>query len=189
MQVLIALLRGINVGGHKKVPMAELRAIAASLGAAHVETYIQSGNLVCASSMTATAFETALATALDAHFGFSVDVIVRTASRWTAYAAGSPFPDAASARPHLLHLAVSKQPPSVDAAAAIQAKGTAGERVAQLSDGLWIDFAGGAGTSKLTPVLLNRLVGSSVTARNWNTVLQLDEMATRVGAAIPSIRG
>ena len=52
-----------------------------------------------------------------------------------------------------------------------------GERIVQVGDGLWIHYAGGVGRSKLSPALLDRLVGSPVTARNWRTVLKLDELA------------
>jgi uncharacterized protein (DUF1697 family) len=52
-----------------------------------------------------------------------------------------------------------------------------GEKVALVGDALWVDYAGGVGRSKLTPALLDRLVGSPVTARNWNTVQRLGEMA------------
>src|SRR5262245_16850824 len=114
---MIALLRGINVGGNRKVPMAELRQIASEAGLEEVETYIQSGNLTFATTQTPAAAEAALEKAIEEKFGFAVDVVVRTAAQWARYAAGSPFPDAAKERPNILHLGLSKKPPAPDAAA------------------------------------------------------------------------
>jgi uncharacterized protein (DUF1697 family) len=76
-------------------------------------------------------------------------------------------------------LALSKLPPKADAAAELQKRAPSGERVLRVGDALWIHYAAGIGTSKLTPALLDRLAGSPVTARNWNTVLKLAEMASQ----------
>lgn len=174
--VLIALLRGINVGGHKKVPMAELRAMAEALGCSHVESYIQSGNLVVKTALAARAFERALEAEIAGHFGFSVDVVVRTAGQWARYATGSPFADAERERPHLLHLGVAKKKLKAGSVEALRPY-TKHERVHALSDAYWVDFPDGVARSKLTPAVLDRAAGSTVTARNFRTVLKLDEMA------------
>lgn len=176
MKAMIALLRGINVGGHRKLPMAELRVVAATLGFQKIESYIQSGNLVFAWTGTPAAAEAALEEAIAGRFGFPVDVIVRTGAQWAAYAAGSPFPDAAEARPNLLHLGLSKRPPRPDAAALLRPRAAAGERIEVHGDAIWVDYAGGAGRSKLSPAVLDRAVGSPVTARNFSTVQKLAEM-------------
>lgn len=175
-QHLIALLCGINVGGNKKVPMAELRDLATGLGYRHVETYIQSGNLLFATDFGTAAVEVALEQAIEQRFGFSVEVIVRTAEQWRRYAAGSPFPDAEAARPNLLLLAASKRPLKPGAAEALRAAATSGERIEATTDAIWIDFPAGIGSSKLTPVVLDRAAGSTVTARNWRTVQRIVEM-------------
>jgi len=172
----VALLRGINVGGNKRVPMAELRTLATGLGWRKVGTFIQSGNLVFVSSGSSAALEAALEAALARHFGFSVEVIVRGASAWAGYAAGTPFPDAAAARPHRMLLGLSKLPPKPDAAERLRAYAKAGERIQVADDAIWIDFADGIGTSKLSPAVLDRAVGSTVTARNWTTVQKLAEL-------------
>ena len=80
----VALLRGINVGGNKKVPMAELRALGEKLGWRQVATYIQSGNVVFAGGGGAAAAERALEQAIEKRFGFPVPVVVRTAAQWRA---------------------------------------------------------------------------------------------------------
>ena len=170
---MVALLRGINVGGHRKVPMAELRALAQQAGLGDVETYIQSGNVVFTSAKAPEAVATTLEAAIEKKFGFFVDVVVRTQAQWAKYAAGSPYPQAAAERPNLLHLALSRKPPVKGAAEALQARCTGGETLTLVGDALWVDFAGGVARSKLTPAALDKALGSTVTARNWKTVQQL----------------
>lgn len=181
-EVRIALLRGINVGGNRKVPMAELRGLAAQLGWQDVESYIQSGNLVFRSAGTAAAAEAALEEALQGRFGFSVDVVVRSAGEWRRFASGSPFPDAEQERPNLLHLALPKAPPQAGALERLRPYAKAGERIELRDEALWIDFVGGVAKSRLTPGVLERVVGSTVTARNWRTVQKLAEMARALGS-------
>lgn len=175
--LLVALLRAINVGGNRKVPMAALRTLAAELGWERVETYIQSGNLVFAASTSAAAAEDALERALERHFGFAVPVIARSAETWSGYAAGSPFSVAEIERPTLLHLGLSKLAPKPGAIEGLTKYCTSGERLELRGDALWVDFATGVARSKLTPTVIDRLIGSPVTMRNWNTVQQLARMS------------
>lgn len=175
--VLIALLRGVNVGGNKKVGMAELREAALGIGCRRADSYINSGNLVLVCDLTPRAAEAALEEAIEERFGIDVSVIVRTAAQWHEYAAGSAFPDAEEDRPSFLHLALSKKKASPGAVASLLEKAKGGERIALVGDALWIDFRSGVGKSKVTPAVLDRLVGSPVTARNWRTVQKLAEMA------------
>lgn len=178
---LVALLRGVNVGGNKKVPMSELRDIVTRLGCVRVQTYIQSGNLVFSTPIAPSAAELALEQGIRRRFGFAVDVVIRTGAAWRAYAAGTPFADAQSERPHLLHLGLSKRPPKPDAADKLREYARSGERIEILDDAIWIDFGGSVASSKLTPAVLDRVVGSTVTARNWRTVLKLGEMSAAIG--------
>lgn len=173
---MVALLRGINVGGKRIVPMAELRAVAEKCGLANVATYIQSGNLVFDTSLAPAAVEDALERAIEKRFGFAVEVIVRTADAWKKYVTAGAFPDAEKTRPQFLHLALPKAKPQAGAAVALAERAAAGERVVVLGDALFIDFVAGVGKSKLTPAVLDRAVGSTVTARNWKTVLELHAM-------------
>ncbi len=176
---MVALLRGVNVGGNKKVPMAALRALAAKLGWRRVATYINSGNLVFAASDVPAVLEAKLAAAIEKHFGFGVPVIVRSGADWRRYAAASAFADAEAARPNHLLLALAGAPLPGTVVKDLLAYCRAGERVAVRGDALWIDFAGGVGTSKLTPAVLDRAAGAPVTARNWRTVQALAQMLDR----------
>ncbi len=169
-EVWVGLLRGINVGGNKKVPMAELRELATGLGWAAVQTYIQSGNMVFRASGKPAVLAAALEQAIEGQFGFVVPVIVRSGDEWCDYAASSAFSAAASARPNLLHLAASRLPPKGDAAKELQPCCKAGEQVLMRDGALWIDFPNGVARSKLTSAVLDGVVGSTVTMRNWKTV-------------------
>lgn len=177
--VHVALLRGVNVGGHRKVPMAALRALAEGLGWERVGTYVQSGNLVFAAGGTCVALERALEVAIERQFEFAVSVAVRTGAQWLAVAAASPFSAAESERPTMLHLGLAKRAPKAGAAEQLAPYCTLGESVSVREEVLWIDFAGGVGRSKLTPTILERALGSPVTLRSWKTV---QELATRVRA-------
>jgi len=166
----VALLRGINVGGNKKVPMAELRDLAAELGWKDVATYIQSGNVVFAAKGAVAALATKLERAIETRFGFVVPVVVLDGADWLTFAKGSPFADAESARPNLLHLGLAKAAPKADAAKVLAPYCTQGERVSIRGAAIWIDFGNGVARSKVTPAVLDRCVGSPVTLRNWKSV-------------------
>jgi len=173
----IALLRGINVTGRNMIPMADLRALCTKLGWDGVQTYIQSGNVVFRADGTAAALEAELEKAITRRFGFDIPVVMRTASDWERHIKSNPFSKASESEPHWVLLVLPKAPPKADAAAALQQRATKGEIVVQAGNALWIHFKGGVGESKLSPAVLDRLIGSAATARNWRTVLKLREMA------------
>lgn len=173
----IALLRGINVGGRNTIPMAELRAACAELGWQHVQTYIQSGNVVFNASGTAATLETDLEQAIQRWFSWTIAVVVRAAPAWPVYIAGNPFVEAATQQPHLVMMALSKAPPSPDAEATLRERAVREEQVAVVGDAIWVHYPDGVASSSLSPALFDRLVGSPVTARNWRTVIKLGDMA------------
>jgi len=172
---MVALLRAVNVGG-RKLPMAELRALCGELGWSDTQTYIQSGNLVFTAPGKAGALEETLEKAIAKEFGLDVPVIVRSKAEWAKYPGLNPFAKAAKDEPGKLHILLSKRPPAAGAAEAIQARAKAGEQVRQAGDALWLHYPEGAGQSKLTPSLIDRALGSSGTARNYNTLMKLKEM-------------
>jgi uncharacterized protein (DUF1697 family) len=176
-KAFIALLRGINVGGHNKIPMRELCMLCADLGWVDVQSYIQSGNLVFRAAAKAAQLETELEQAIERRFGLPIPILVRAAAVWPDYVRDNPFPDASQNEPNLVMLALSKAAPKKDAAEKLQERAVSGERIVQVGDAIWVHYAGGVAKSKLSPALFDRLVGSPVTARNWRTVLKLDEMA------------
>lgn len=174
---MVALLRGINVGGNRKIPMASLCLAVEKAGFQDAQTYIQSGNLVfSAGRMSELEAASNLEAVIAESFGFAVDVIVRSAGQWRDYARRPPFPDAAKDRPNLLMLGLAKLPLASEAVAQLKAKAVDGERIKRVGDALWIDFVAGSGRSKISPALLCRATGSPVTLRNWNTVKMLEQM-------------
>ena len=178
--IFVALLRGINVGGHNKIPMAELRLLCAEMGMGDVQTYIQSGNLVFSSAKPAAALENALEQSIERRFGHKISVIVRRAGDWAVYVESNPFPEIGKREPNLLALGLAKAALNSQAIKGLRERAANGEQLAQTGEALWVHFPKGVATSKLSPNLMARLVGSPVTLRNWRTVLRLQGMAQQL---------
>ena len=178
----IALLRGVNVGGRNKLPMAALRRVLEENGCAGVRTYIQSGNVVLRSPVPKADLGAQLERVIDEHFDIATPVLVRTAEEWAHYVQSNPFPEEADGNAGHVALVLSVDAPDPTAPEALAKAATLGEHVELRGDALWIHFAGGIGRSKLTPALLDRHVGSPTTARNWRTVLKLHDLAQEVAA-------
>ena len=177
MQKHLALLRGINVGGHRKVPMAELRAVTEAAGFTGVKTYVASGNLLLESNQGGSPLECILEEAIEKHFGFHVDVVVRSQQQWSAYAQGNPFPAESKVSPNLVMICVGKEAATDDDVMLLKAKAGDNERVERRQDVLWLYFGNGSGRSKMG-------TGSSKgvwTTRNWTTVKRLAEMLVAPG--------
>lgn len=173
-----ALLRGVNVGGAKKVPMAELREVLEGLGHTEVQTYLQSGNAVFASTKKdTTALGRELERAIEARFGFAVRCLVLDGGRLRAVAEACPFP-AAELEGRQLHATfLSEQPDkerfaSIDGPSYLPEEYRIGDRV------LYLYAPNGLGRSKLAEALFRPAVfkGIDATTRNWNTVAKLVEL-------------
>lgn len=177
MERRVALLRGVNVGG-RVLPMTALRELAGELGWSEVSTYIASGNLLFEAKGSQAALETALEQAILDAFAMKVPVVIRTASQLEAYLDGNPFERAVRDEPNRLLLLLPKKPAAKDAEAKLEARAENGERVGRAGDGLWIWFPNGIARSKLSPLLLDKLVDSPATSRNWRTIKRLHEMLT-----------
>ena len=174
---MLALLRGINVGGNRKVSMSELQSVAVEIGFTKVETYINSGNLVFESrKLSAAKASEQLEKAIEKHFGFPVDVVVRTAKQWNTYASENPFPKAADSRPNLLMIGLPKLPLAKNTFEILVERSAKNEQIKIVNDVIWVDFANGSGKSKLTPLWFEKASGSPVTLRNWRTLLKLEEI-------------
>ena len=172
----VALLRGVNVGGNKGVPMTALKSLAERLSLANPRTLLQSGNLVFSSSgEKPEALERALEQAIQAEIGVAAAVCVRTAPAWDRLIEANPFPEAARRDPAHLLLVAFKTPPKAGGPEAIAAVYHGPERIKLAHHHAYIVYPDGVGASKLTPALLGRHLGQG-TARNWNTVLKLQAM-------------
>ena len=174
---MVALLRGVNVGGKRKVPMTELCASLTKAGLTEVESYINSGNLIFeAGRLKPQAVVALVEQTIQTRFGSAVETIVRTAAQWKKYSAGSPFPGAARTRAKMLHLGLAQDACASDAALRLADRAVYGEKIKIVGDAIWVDFAESVAKSKLTPAWFDKIIGSTVTFRNWNTVLKLEEL-------------
>lgn len=165
MTTCVLLLRGVNVGGHHRVPMADFRVLLQGLGATDVRTYVQSGNAVLTWPGPAAALEKAVGVALTATLGVTVAVMARTADELASVAAACPWPEL---DPKLLHVGFCSDQPDVGGFVAVPP-----ERLAVGDRALYLFHAGGvqrSGLARLRP-------GTDVTARNWRTVTALLELA------------
>lgn len=182
MHTHICLVRGINVGGHNIVKMAAWRTLYESLGFTRVRTLLQSGSILFNSpdNPPRAALAERLSAAFTAHFGFSVDHILRNGSELRAAMDANPFPDAATMAPNHLLVTFLAGPPSPDAPARLAALDTGTERVCLIGEVLYVHFQNGAGRSILDPARMNRALGVTGTARNWNSLGKLVAMANAV---------
>ena len=172
----IGLVRGVNVGGHNRVAMADLRALLQRLGFTDVRTLLQSGNVVFRGAARSTAaLERLLETEMAKRMGLQPDWHVRTAAEWSGIVARNPFPDVARRDPARFVLMLLREAPSARAVKALQAAIAGPEQVRSHGNELYATFPAGQGTSKLTITVIEKALGTSATGRNWNTVLKLLE--------------
>jgi uncharacterized protein (DUF1697 family) len=177
MNSWIALLRGINVVGRNQIRMETLREICASLKVHRPQTYIQSGNLVFGAPETDPAkLAVRIESAIEKRCGFRPHVMMRTAAEMREVAARNPF--ASRKNIELARLAVYflAEAPAVEIAQKVRAINVGPEEIHPIGRELYIYFPDGMGKSKLPPVL-ERTLKMPATARNWNTVNKLLEMA------------
>lgn len=176
MKTYIALLRGINVGGHHSLPMKELKVVLEKIGCVGVQTYIQSGNAVFRRALTEPGrLSEQLAAAVSRSHGFEPRVLVRALAELESAAAGNPFPEA-DENPkslHLFFLSERAKKPDLKALESLKART---ERFVLKDKTFYLHTPGGFGTSKLAE-RAERLLGVDATARNWRTVKALLAMA------------
>lgn len=176
--IYIALIRGINVGGKKKLRMEDLRSVCDSLGLADTRTVLQSGNVVFRTSRTdrkrlADDMEKGMREAC----GLEATVILRTAAELQQAIERNPFRSEAERDPAHLVIVFLEGKPSQAAAEALRESYSGPEKMHLIGHELFVYYSQGQGTSKLTNALIERRLGVVATARNWNTVRRLAELA------------
>jgi uncharacterized protein (DUF1697 family) len=172
-RTLVALLRGVNVGGRNSVPMAGLRSVLEELGLEDVTTYIQSGNVVFRSHAPVRSLPATMERAIADAFGVRPTVVLRTPAELGAVVDGNPFPD--TARVHVVFL---ERKPAAGAAGGLDPERSPGDAFALDGRELYLHLGNGAGRTKLTGDYLERTLGVRGTQRNWNTVVKLLELAS-----------
>ena len=181
MTACIALLRGVNVGGKRKVSMGALQAAFVAMGFADARSLLNSGNIVFRSEREAppAALEALLETEIERRIGLRTDFHVRTAAEWRALIDANPLPEAAARNPSHFIVLCMKVAPAPAAVEALRAANPGSEIIRADGRQLYMDY-GGAETmrkSKLTPALMDKTLGARGTGRNWNTVLKLAALA------------
>jgi uncharacterized protein (DUF1697 family) len=179
MNTIIALLRGINVGGHNKLPMKELKAVLAKLGLTHVETYIQSGNVVFQTSRADLSdIAEEIKSAIGKSHGFVPRIMLLRLADLATAVSRNPFPAAEENHKTLHFYFLESTPPNPDLAGLDSLKSDS-EQFELIGMVFYLHAPDGIGRSKLAEKV-ERALGVAATARNWRTVSKLLEMGTAV---------
>jgi uncharacterized protein (DUF1697 family) len=183
MPTYVILLRAVNVGSTGKLPMADFRKLLAACGCRNIETYIQSGNAVVDCNSTASSLAKSVAAALVRYMGSPVPVIVRSHQELGRVIAGNPFAAEAAldgARVHAVFLSAVQPKDKAEQLEMIVKKYPARrDRFHLADDTLYLHLPDGAAETKFTAQSVDRILGATGTARNWNTVLKLHAMSDR----------
>ncbi len=173
----VVLLRGINVGGGRKLPMADLRQICIDVGGEDVATYIQSGNVVLRSSLAAGALEAAVERRISEVAGFSTDVIVRTLAEFDDVVSSGIYADEADGTKRVV-IFLKKAPPK-DALADLDLDALAPESYTLRGREIYLHLPNGQGRAKLPDAIARATRSRPIpgTTRNWRTVEKLQAMA------------
>ena len=174
----ILLLRGINLGPKRRVPMADLRALLGDARFTDVATYVQSGNVVLESTLTPATLERDVGALISERFGFEVPVIARSRAELAAVVERNPLRDVAT-EPKRYQVSFLSAALAEDVVATVSALAAGSERVVAHGRELYAWHPEGVARSKLWNALAGRGLGVTATARNWATVTALLEMASR----------
>jgi len=173
----VALLRGINLGKHNRLPMKELQALFTGAGCGRVAIYIQSGNVVFeASDRLAGQIPARISGALAVRFGMTIPVVTRTAAELARAVRANPYLES-GADPDSLHVAFLADRPSPARIAALDARRSPPDEFAVIGREVYLRLPNGMARTKLTNAYLDSRLATTSTVRNWRTVLTLVEMS------------
>ncbi len=177
MHTYIALLRGINVGGKRKILMADLKALMLKLGFSAVRTYIQSGNIIFQSAKTnKLAVAQIIEQAIMDEFGFDVPCIVLVADELEQLINRNPFNDEDEVKKEQLHLTFLKSIPNKDNKTRIETYDYSPDQFQIEEDKVFIYCEGKYHLTKLGNTFFEKQLGVSASTRTWKTVLKLNEL-------------
>jgi uncharacterized protein (DUF1697 family) len=176
VSVVVALLRGINLGPKRRVAMADLRALLEEAGFENVRTHLQSGNVVLETDAAPDEAARTIEERIAERVGFDVDVIVRTAPELADVAANSPFADVETdgSRHHVVFL---PSEPDADALAELAEQDFEPDRYAARGREIYAWCPNGMRDSHLMRALADPRLAPTGTVRNWNTVTKLLALA------------
>ena len=183
MNVVISLLRGVNLGGHKQVKMAELCALYGTLGHCDARSHINSGNIVFRTKQkNLVAVSKKIEDAIEKKYGFRVDVVVRTPDELRDVVRRNPFSKHKDIHPSKFLVTFFAQEPAAEICSHIRGIKPDPEKMHLDGRELYIYFPNGVGQSKLFRALTAKPLKKEGTARNWNTVTKLLEIAETLEA-------
>jgi uncharacterized protein (DUF1697 family) len=172
-----ALLRGVNVGGNRKLAMSDLKSFILDLGFSGATTLLASGNVVFEAAETdGAALQTLLEREARKRLGLETDFLLRDPRELAAAIAANPFAEAAGARPGQLVVAFAREKLPGDLPERILAFHPGPERIGVDGRHLYVDFVEGQGRSRLPQAMAKLKLGNPMTGRNWNSVLKLRAM-------------
>lgn len=173
MQTYIALLRGINVGGHKKLKMADLKLLFEGLGFQDVVTYIQSGNVVF-SAEEGTGLPEKISKEITGKFGWEVPVLVKTADAIAKILAACPFAEIKKAEAYFMLL---ETPPKKELMAVVAEISCPNEEFFLTPECVYIHYGNGARNAKGSNNFFEKKLKVAATTRNYRTLAKLVELA------------
>src|ERR1700734_691383 len=177
MPVYISMLRGINVGGHKRIKMDKLRALFEALGFEQVKTYIQSGNIVFKTKKTsASVLSRRIEEKILGDFGFSVSVISRSSDEMAWTIESNPFLKEREIDREKLHVMFLSDAPAPDDLKKLSDLTAAPNQCRSLDREIYFYLPNGVSQSVLMKSPVDRILGVVTTTRNWKTVNSLHQM-------------
>lgn len=177
----VALLRGINVGGKNKLLMGDLSAMFVESGCEDVRTYIQSGNVVYrADPELACLVPDLISAAIAERFGYGVPVLMRTSGELAAIARENPFLRG-GADTGKLHVGFLAEQPEAAAVDSLDRDRSPPDEFAMLSREVCFHCPLGLARTKFTTRYFESKLSTTMTVRNWRTVLRLREMTAALG--------
>lgn len=181
MSTYIAMLRGINVGPHKRMKMDKLRTTCEKLGFEDVKTYIQSGNIVFrAAKLSDIALAKKLGEGIVRGFGFSADVITRTKDEMEQIIANNPLLKEKEADRSKFHVVFLSEKPSAASLKRLNELTLPPDLVRSVDREIYFYFPKGVSGSSLWKHSMDRILTITSTMRNWNTVNALYKMASEI---------
>lgn len=184
MPILISMLRGVNLGAHKRMKMDDLRAVYKALKFDDPRTYVQSGNVVFRTKEKhSAALAKKIQDAIERKFGFRADVILRTTEEMRKAIAATPFAATRNLEPGKILVTFLAREPGLEAQATLASLKSHPEELHLKGRELYIYFPNGAGKSKLPWSQVEKLLKTTGTARNWNSVTQILAIAEEMEGA------
>lgn len=180
MKTYISLLRGINVSGHKKIAMADLKALYEDLGFKNITTYIQSGNVVFESESNAN-IDQMIAKAIFKAYQFEVPVVVKTVAELNNIIKNNPFVADGSIDPDKLHVTFLATKPDPKNIAALATKNYEPDQYHIIDTAVYLHCPNGYGRTKLNNSFFENKLKTIATTRNWKTTQQLLALAETTG--------